>query len=131
MTAASTRERRRERGAGLIGTIAGVTVFLAFLTVALQILLDLYTTSVVTAATYDAARLVATGTAPATAEDHARALLGGVGDDARFTWELDDPTVVRLRVEATTQHFLLPVVSGALGLDGVDRTITVRMEELQ
>ena len=106
-------------------------MFLAFLTVALQILLDLYTTSVVTSATYDAARLVATGAAPDAAEDHARELLGGIGDDARFSWDLDDPAVVRVRVEVPTQRFLLPVVSGALGLDGVDRTVTVRMEQVQ
>lgn len=129
MTAAG--RHRDERGAGLIGTIAGVTVFLAFLTVALQILVDLYTTSVVTSATYDAARLVATGAPPAAAEAHARELLGGIGDDARFTWATDDPSVVRLRVQVPTQHFLLPIVSGVLGLDDVDRTVFVRVEELQ
>ena len=129
----------RERGAGLIGTIAGVTVFLAFLTVALQILLNLYSASVVTAAAYDAARLVAAegerppldGDAKDRAEAHARELLGGLGDDTEFTWIEEDPGVVRLRVVTRSPRYLLPVVDGALGLDVIDRTVTVRLEELQ
>lgn len=118
-----------ERGAGLISTMAGVTAFLAFLTIAVQIVLDLYTTSVVTAATYDAARRAAVGTPVAAAEAEARDLLGGAGRRATFTWDLDDPDVVSVRVVVPTQVVLLPVVSGVLGLDEVDRTITVRVEE--
>lgn len=121
-----------QRGAGLIGTIAGVTVFLAFLTVAVQILFNLYSASVVTAAAYDAARQAATGEADrAAAEAHARSLLGRVGDDTEFFWDDSDPTVVQLRVVAPSPRFLLPVVDGALGLDVIDRTVTVRVEELQ
>ena len=130
--------RRRERGAGLIGTIAGVTVFLAFLTVALQILMNLYTASVVTAAAYDAARQVAAdGQVPlddagkAAAEAYARSLLGRAGDDTEFVWIETDPAVVQLRVIARSPRFLLPVIDGALGLDVIDRTVTVRVEELQ
>ena len=133
------RERSgRERGAGLFGAIAGVTVFLAFLTVAVQILVNLYTASVVTSAAYDAARQVAAdGDRPLRdadkerAEAHARALLGDLGDATDFTWDESDPEVVRLRVVARSPRFLLPVVDGALGLDVVDRTVSVRLEELQ
>lgn len=128
----------RERGSGLFGAIAGVTVFLAFLTVAVQILMNLYTASVVTSAAYDAARQVAADgerpldeTAKERAEAHARSLLGDVGDDTAFTWDESDPEVVRLRVVARSPRFLLPVVDGALGLDVVDRTVTVRLEEVQ
>ena len=129
----------RERGAGLFGTIAGVTVFLAFLTVAVQILMNLYSASVVTSAAYDAARQVAAegerppldDDAKARAEERARALLGDLGDDTEFTWIEDDPAVVRLRVVTRSPRFLLPVVDGALGLDEIDRTVTVRLEELQ
>jgi hypothetical protein len=121
-----------ERGAGLIGTIAGVTVVLAFLTVAVQILFNLYTASVVTAVAYDAARQAATsGGDRDAAEARARSLLGPVGDDTEFLWDESDPEVVRLRVVAPSPRFLLPVVDGALGLDVVDRTVTVRVEELQ
>jgi hypothetical protein len=130
---------RGERGAGLFGTIAGVTVFLCFLTVALQILMNLYSASVVTSAAYDAARQVASSGehppfdegAQARAEAYARSLLGRLGDDTEFTWSEDDPDVVQLRVVARSPRFLLPAVDGALGLDEIDRTVTVRLEELQ
>ena len=126
--------RRHERGTGLVGSIAGVTAFLAFLTVAVQVLVDLYQTSVVTAAGYDVARSVATHPdqplPPATAR--LRELLGGVGDEAEVTWDIDEADgVVRLHLVVPTRRFLLPVVAGPLGIDAVDRTITVRMEELQ
>jgi Flp pilus assembly protein TadG len=134
----SARRRRRERGAGLIGTIAGVTVFLAFLTFAVQLLFNLYTATVVTSATYDAARLVADdetqppdGAELRRAEDQARQTLGRVGDDATFTWDLADPDVVRLRVQARSPRFLLPVIDTRLGLDLIDRTVTVRVERVQ
>jgi hypothetical protein len=126
-----------DRGAGLIASIAGVTAFLAFLTVAVQILVNLHTASVVTSVAYDAARQVAADGAGrddadlAAAESFARSLLGRVGDDAEFEWIDDDPSVVQLRVIARSPRFLLPVVDGALGLDVIDRTVTVRVEELR
>jgi Flp pilus assembly protein TadG len=129
----------RERGAGLFGTIAGVTVFLAFLTVAVQILINLYSASVVTSAAYDAARQVASegeaqpldDAAKDRAEAYARSLLGDIGDDTEFTWIEDDPAVIQLRIVTRSPRFLLPVVDGALGLDVIDRTVTVRVEEVQ
>jgi hypothetical protein len=137
VTTAATRASSRlrggragERGTGLVGSIAGVTVFLSLLTVAVQVLVDLYQTSVVTAAAYDAARDVASGDEPEPAAERVRDLLGDVGDDAELTWDLDDD-VVRLRVVVPTRRFLLPAVAGPLGLDEVDRTVSVRVEELQ
>jgi hypothetical protein len=123
----------------LFGTIAGVTVFLAFLTIAVQILMNLYSTSVVTSAAYDAARQVASegqrppldDDAKERAEAHARSLLGGLGEATEFTWIEDDPDVVQLRVVTRSPRFLLPVVDGALGLDEIDRTVTVRLEDLE
>jgi hypothetical protein len=127
--------RSRERGAGLIGTIAGVVVFLAFLTFAVQLLVNLYTASVVTSATYDAARLAATDDRRprdlAAAEALARDLLGDIGDDARFTWDLSDPDVIALRVEVRSPRFLMPAIDTALGFDTIDRTVRVRVEEVQ
>lgn len=126
-----------ERGTGLIASVAGVTVFLALLTVAVQVLVDLYQTSVVTAAGYDVARSVAADRdqPPSeadllAAEARVRDLLGGVGDDAEVTWDVDGG-VIRLHLVVPTRRFLLPVVAGPLGLDEVDRTISVRAEELQ
>jgi hypothetical protein len=135
----SRRPGHRDRGTGLFGTVAGVTAFLAFVTVALQLLVNLYTGSVVTAAAFDAARLAAAAgdeaapddAARLAAEAHARSLLGRLGDEAELTWDDSDPSVVRLRVVARSPRFLLPVVEGALGLDVIDRTATVRVEELR
>jgi len=128
---------RRERGTGLIASVAGVTVFLSLLTVAVQVLVDLYQTSVVGAAGYDVARSVAadpdqppTPAELAAAEERARALLGGVGDEAELTWDVDG-AAVRLRLVVPTRRFLLPAVAGPLGLDEVDRTVVVRVEKLQ
>jgi hypothetical protein len=126
-----------ERGTGLFGSVAGVTVFLALLTVAVQILVDLYQTSVVTAAGYDAARSVAADpTQPpsdaelAAATAQVEELLGGAARGATIEWDVRGD-VVRLHLVVPTRRFLLPVVAGPLGLDEVDRTITVRVEELQ
>ena len=134
--ATPTNSPTSERGAGLIGAIAGVLVFLALLTVAVQVIFNLYTTSVVTSATYDAARRVALDpTQPPSpadllgAEAYARGLIGGL--DAEFEWDLSDPDVIRLHVVADSPSFLLGVVEGAVGLDQVDRTVVVRVEELQ
>ena len=124
--------RGDERGTGLIGSVAGVTVFLALLTVAVQVLVDLYQTSVVTAVGYDAARSVATRPDQplSTTTARVRDLLGGVGDDAEIAWDVDeDAGVVRLHLVVPTRRFLLPAVAGPLGIDEVDRTITVRIEE--
>lgn len=128
--------RSGERGTGQLATVAGLVVFLALLTVALQVLVNLHSASVVTAAAYDAARLAATG-GPLTderaeaAEAHARSLLGAIGEDTTFEWDRSDPDVVQLRVVAPAPRFLLPVVDGALGLDVLDRTVTVRVEQLR
>jgi hypothetical protein len=113
----------------LIGTVAGVAVFLAFLLLAVQLLFNLYATSAVTAAAYDAARMVAGADRPdvARAEDHARRVLGRYADRVRFRWSVDDD-VVALRVTARHTSFLLPALGGAVGMDEIDRTIRVRVE---
>lgn len=132
---------RDERGAGLIGVIGGVTVFLALLLFAVQLLVDLYATSAMTSAAYDAARAVASGTvdhadraalldAERAAEARARSTLGRYGEAVSFEW-LVDATSVRLHVVAPNPRFVLPVLGGVLGFDSVDRTVTVRVEDLR
>jgi Flp pilus assembly protein TadG len=131
--------RRRaigDRGTGLVSTVAGLLAFLAFLLFAVQLLLNLYAASTLTAAAGDAARLVAARGAArdpaglARAEAYARGLLGRFGDDATFTWEVDADSV-RLRVQADPPRVLLPVLGGALGFDHIDRTVEARIEELR
>jgi Flp pilus assembly protein TadG len=134
----SPDDRNRDRGAGLLGTSFGILAFLGFLFFAVQLLFNLYATSVVTSATYDAARQVATSGHRATqadldaAEATARGELGQYGRRVRFTWDIEsDPTVVKLRVVAMNPRFLAPAIDSLVGLDEIDRTVEVRVEEFQ
>ena len=134
-TRSSRSAADRQAGAGLVPTLAGVTVFLAFLFLAVQVLFNLYARSAVGAAAYDAARLVAEAgdTGPATqrrAEDHARQVLGRYGDRVRFVWMVDTDQV-RLRVTARNPSFVFPALGGAVGFDEIDRTVAVRTERLR
>jgi Flp pilus assembly protein TadG len=129
---------RSDRGAGLFGTSFGILFFLGFLLFAVQLLFNLYATSVVTSATYDAARQVATSASqPATpeqlaaAEEHARGLLGRYGQTATFSWDLDDPDVIKLRVVVRNPRVLSTTLAKAVGFDTIDRTVTVRVEALR
>ena len=117
-----------DAGAGLIGTIAGVAVFLAFLLLAVQLLFNLYATSAVTAAAYDAARVVAGSDGDVTsAEQRARQVLGRYARRVSFEWSVDADTIA-LRVRAKNPTFLLPALGGAVGFDEIDRTVRVRVE---
>jgi hypothetical protein len=117
-----------ERGAGLVGTLSGITAFLALLLFCAQVLFNLYAASVVTAATYDAARTVARGGDRAAAEAHARSLLGAYADRVEFSWDErgDDAVIVRVRAHAPSM--VLPSVGGAAAFGDLDRTIRVRRE---
>ncbi|HEX2384908.1 MAG TPA: hypothetical protein VHI95_19845, partial [Acidimicrobiales bacterium] len=105
---------------------------------AVQLLFNLYATSVVTSAAYDAARVVATApTQPATqqeldaAVDHARSLLGKYRDRATFEWDLSDSDVIRLHVHAVNPRVLAPPLDHLVGFDVIDRTVVVRVEREQ
>jgi Flp pilus assembly protein TadG len=130
--------RDRDRGSGLLGTSFGILVFLGFLFFAVQLLFNLYATSVVTSATYDAARRVATAGHHPTqsdlqaAEDAAREELGKYADRVKFTWDIEsDPSVVKLQVVATNPRFLVPAIDSLVGMDELRRTVEVRVEEFQ
>jgi hypothetical protein len=94
-----------------------------------------------TTAAYDAARAVASGDvdhadgaavfeAEREAEARARSALGDYGEAASFEW-LVDAASVRLHVVAPNPRFVLPVLGGLLGFDTVDRTVTIRVEEVR
>jgi Flp pilus assembly protein TadG len=123
--------RHRERGAGLISTSFGLIIFIVFLLFAVQLLVNLYATSVVTAITYDTARDVAVlGRPPTQAEQEAAAArarqqLGAYGQSAQFDFDTSDPTVVKLRVRVANPRFINQYV----GLDVIDRTVVVRVEQ--
>jgi hypothetical protein len=132
----SASSRRDERGTGLIGGIAGIVAFLGFMLFAVQVAYDLYATSGVTSAAFDAVRVVAGANAaddPAArdaAEAGARKVLGKYGDAVVFAWSVDDD-VVSLHVQARNVSFLPSVLRRPLGLDVVDRTVRARVERLR
>lgn len=137
----TTSNRSSEAGTGLIGSIVGVTVFLVLLLFAVHLVLNLYGTSIVTAAAFDAARLRAGGSGAAMSEAEAEVqlleLLDGYRDDGRLdlTWSYPDTDgdgeadAVALRVVAAHPTDLLAGLS--FPFQHIDRTISVRMERLR
>lgn len=128
-----------EAGVGLIGSLVGVTAFLVVLLFAVHLVLNLYATSLVTAATFDAARLVAGSdggrASEVAAERQARDLLDGYegAGSLAFEWRYPStdgdasPDVVELHVVAEHPTRLLPRLR--LPYQRIDRTIRVRLEQ--
>lgn len=130
-----------ERGAGVVGTSTGFLIFLLLLFAAVQILFNLYATSMVVSEAHRAARSVASirggphrcqHSAPV-AEQRFQEALGSYGDAgyARLQWNCDNPGFVEVTV--TAEHpSLLPARIGRLrNLNLVERTIQVRVEQFQ
>jgi hypothetical protein len=119
-----------EGGAGLVGTLAGVTMFLTLVLFAVHLLLNLYGTSTVTAVAFDAARIAAgsDGDERAAARYAEELLSGYVERDAlALDFSRSDEDVVRLRVVAEHPTAdMLPLVD--LPFDVTDRTVVVRRE---
>ena len=119
-----------ERGAGMVGAVVGVTAFLALLLFAVQLVLNLYATSVVTAAAFDGARIVAGSDggpeAEVDAEAHVRSLLDG--HDLDLSWSYDGG-VVALTVE--TEHPTSLFGGMPLPYQRISRTVEVRMEAFE
>lgn len=133
--------RDPEAGTGLVGTTAGVTVFLVLLLFAVQLSVNLAATSTVNAAGYDSARLVASSQvdhqstesladARRRAEARFHHLMGSAGDDARLSWRVAGGAV-RLRVQLEPPGILPSTLAASVGFDHVDRTFVVRVEELR
>lgn len=118
-----------EAGTGAFGTLSGVLAFLGFLFLATQVLVHLYATSVVTAASFDAARTLATDADEAAAAQRARALLGSYASDATVQAVAGEEQVeVRVRIPSPA---LGPRLLGAFDLGEIDRTALLRREELR
>jgi hypothetical protein len=123
-----------------VSTIAGVTVFLAFLFFAVQLLFNLYATSVVTSTAYDGARLVASSEvdhgdpvavsiARHRAESHMRDVMGEYSARVQFDWSGSGAGTVSLRVRARNPRLTFGDLDQRLGFHEIDRTIRVRVEE--
>lgn len=124
----------------MVGTIGGVTVFLAFLFFAVQLLFNLYATSVVTSTAHDGVRQVAGSEVDHTdpvaveqarlgAEAHMRGVLGEYADRVTFDWSASTADVVSLRVHARNPRLTFGGLGGQLGFDEIDRTVSMRVEE--
>ena len=97
----------------------------------MQIVFDFYATSAVTAAAYDAARVVAgSDGAILGAETDARRALGSYGSRVRFEWSVQ-PDEIALRVVADNPGFVPRALRRPLGADTVDRTVRVRVERVR
>jgi Flp pilus assembly protein TadG len=122
----------------LLSTSFGILFFLGFLFFAVQLLFNLYATSVVTSTTYDAARSVAASGHTPTEDDCERATqraLQSLGRYARHvSFDCDvqsDPDVVKMRVHAENPRFLGPTIDSLVGFDVIDRTVVVRVEQFR
>ena len=127
----------QQRGAGLVSTSAGLLVFMLLMLAAVQILFNLYATSMVTAAAHDAAREVAGLDAAAdrcgAVADAEAAFVRSLGDygaagRATLHWTCNDPDVVRVRVVARHPSVLPERLAGLTSLASLDRTIEIRTE---
>lgn len=111
-------------------------VILVLVLLAVQVLFDLYARSAVSAAAFDAARVVAgsdaggTPTSRGEAEQDARRELGAYGRRATFDWAVDADEV-RLAVRVHNPSVLPAAFAAPLGMDTVDRSVIVRRERVR
>ncbi|MBT8207880.1 MAG: hypothetical protein HKN94_09535 [Acidimicrobiales bacterium] len=120
--------RTVDRGAGLFSMAVGVLMFFALLVFVLQVLINLYTTSVVTSlaidAAHDVARLDGVTAAQAEAE-----FANAVGPAVLFDVYRDgDEVVARLQWQTKS---LFPAISSTRAFGVIDRSFRVRVEEQQ
>lgn len=120
-----------ERGSGLVSTLAGVTVVLAFLFLATQVLVNLYATSTVTAAADEAAHLLARdpGASCERAGARVRQRLGSYAATAGLAVTCSARAdAVSVRVVATNPRLTLGGLAASVPFSTIDRTATVRLE---
>jgi hypothetical protein len=110
----------------------GVTIFLVLLFYAVQLALNLYATSTVTAVAFDAARHVAGSdggpSSTAAAEAHARSILDEYesrGGTLEFAWDTSRDDVVLLEVTAERPSLFARL---SVPFQRVHRTVRVRWE---
>ncbi len=131
----------RDCGGGLIGTIAGLLVFLALMLFAVQSLVGVYARSMVTDAAYEGARLVAGArvdqddpgarrSAQVDAEHEVRSLLGGFGDTISLDWSATTSDTVALTVRARPPGFAFASL-GPAATSLIQKTVRVRVERMR
>jgi hypothetical protein len=127
--------RDSERGTGLVGTLTGTTALLLFLLLAAHVLVHLYAVSVVTAAAFDAARIVSGSDggpgAQQDAVEHAHGLLGRWAQDVDLTFVQVDEEQVVLRVRALSPALLPRALDQLAGVGAIERDVVVRTERFR
>lgn len=114
----------------MVTSVFGLGIFLTFLLVTVQVVLYLFTASVVQAAAVDGASHgagAAQAASQVAARDHAAAVLGKLADDATITTGVRSDTsgdVLTVAVEVR-----LPSVLGTIGLSTVEREAAARIEQ--
>ena len=124
-----------------MGSLAGLTVVILFMTFAAQVLLGLYATSTVRATLHDAASRAAdqrTGQPDLGAlAGQAESSLGEMGDRTSITLQLVDDDgdgaadVVVGRAVAVPPRVVPPSIGGMIGFDRIDVSVRVRIERLR
>lgn len=127
------RVRPRDRGAGLFSAAFGLVIFLAFLMLAVQVLVSLYATSVVTGAAYDAARYAARTGDAGTAEARFARSVGGADVSASISVidGANGPDQVVVTVTGKAPTFLAGRFAANLPFGTIDRTIRIRGESFR
>ena len=133
-----------DRGAGMVSSLAGLTVFLLFLLLAVQVLVGLYATSTVRATLQDAASRAATGGAGGTDEvdlarlsDQAEASLGAMGDRTDIELRVIDDDgdgaddVVLGEAVSVPPRFVPRSVGGMVGFEEIRASVRVRIERFR
>lgn|GEM_PF-2798143 len=130
---------REQAGTGLFATVFGVVAFLLLLLLAVQVLVGLYTTTMVSTAALDAANEAARAPDPTDdgtqgrAATHALDGLGGYGRGAghvSFDWTGTTGDEVVLNVQADKMTFLPASFGPGLGRH-LSRTVRVRVERFR
>lgn len=137
---ARARVRCRQDGSSPVTASISLMMFLGFLFLSSQVLVHLYASSVVAAAVFETARVVAAegnrcavaGSGLADARALVRDRLGPYGEHPSL--EVDcaadgQTTTVRVRIESPARALATPVF--ASGLFEIDRTATMRTEQLR
>jgi hypothetical protein len=127
--------RDGEAGTGIVGTLAGAAAVLLFLLLAAHVLVHLYATSVVTAAAFDAARIVSGSDGGPAAQqqalDHARGLLGRWADDVDLAFVRVDDEQVVLRARGDSPALLPRTLNQVAGIGVIEREVVIRTERFR
>lgn len=130
------RQGRSERGSGLLASVIGVGIVMAFVGLSVNVALGLWTRSTVDAVAYDAARDIATAPDGVdvrleadAALRRARRALGPYGSQVTMGIEQLDRERVVLRVTSPGVSLLPRIVDGGPVVGALDRRISLQREQ--